>query len=109
MESSEAAPFVVTATELAQALGRKRQSIQRQLKPMEPSKQVVTSGNQTSAWEISALPTGLQSKLVELASSRGFGNAEQFLVAGRDPWRPRLPLRKIHKDWAQRATCFHVC
>src|ERR1039458_9365610 len=70
-----------TATQIARALGVKRQAAQRLLSGIAPSGQVVANGRLVSAWLISALPAHSQELLASRAQSTGYRNAEQLLSA----------------------------
>src|ERR1035441_4278589 len=81
-----------TASQIARALGVKRQSAQRLLSGIAPSGQVIANGRPASAWMISALPAHSQELLASRAQSSGCRDAEQLLSAPAKRWEPPFPL-----------------
>jgi hypothetical protein len=92
-----------TATQIARALGIKRQAVQRLLSGILPSGQLIVKGRTANAWMISALPAHSQELLATRAQGSGFRNAEQLLRALAGRWEPPFPLAEVAQDCLDRA------
>ena len=92
-----------TATQIARALGVKRQAAQRLLSGIAPSGQVIANGRPASAWMISALPAPSQAMLASRAQGSGFRGTEQLLSAPAKRWEPPFPLAEVAQDCIDRA------
>ena len=92
-----------TATQIARALGIKRQAVQRLLSGILPSGQLIVKGRTANAWMISALPAHSQELLATRAQGSGFRNAEQLLRAPAGRWEPPFPLAEVAQDCLDRA------
>lgn len=92
-----------TASQIARALGVKRQAARRVLSSITPAGHVIVGGRPAAAWIISALPAHSQELLARRAHGLGFRNAEQFLSAPAQQWEPPLPLAEIAQDCIDRA------
>src|ERR1035437_3531682 len=84
-----------TATQIARALGVKRQAAQRLLSGIAPSGQVGANGRPAGAWMVSGLPAQSQELLASRAQGAGYRNAEQFLSAPVKQWEPPFPLAEV--------------
>ncbi len=91
------------ASQIARALGNKRQAVQRLLSGIAPSGQVMVSGNLADAWAITALPAPTRELLGKRAVSLGYRSAEQLLTASANQWEPRVPLAEVAQDCIDRA------
>src|ERR1035441_3536310 len=87
-----------TASQIARALGVKRQAAQRLLSSIAPSGQVIANGRPASAWMISALPAPSQAMLASRAQGSGFRDTEQLLSAPARLWQPPIPLVEVAPD-----------
>src|ERR1035441_2127333 len=92
-----------TATQIGRALGVKRQSAQRLLSGIAPSRQVIANGRPASAWGLSALPAHSQELLASRAQGSGCRNAEQLLSAPARLWEPPFSLAEVAPDCINRA------
>ncbi len=92
-----------TAARIALTLGKKRQSVARQLDGITADKEIFFSGNLTKVWAIASLPARLQSDLTAQAERRGYRNAEAMLSAPPKAWQPPMPLSEIADSNLNRA------
>src|ERR1035437_9521747 len=91
------------ASQIARALGVKRQAAQRLLSGIAPCRQVIVNGRAANAWTISTLPTPSQELLASRAQGSGCRDAEQFLSAPARLWEPPFPLAEVAPDCIGRA------
>ncbi len=96
-------PRVFTASQIARALGIRRQAAQRLLSRIPPSGQKIVKGQPASAWLISALPARSRELLERRAKGSGFGSAAQFLSTPGRLWEPPFPVAEIAEDCIERA------
>jgi hypothetical protein len=102
--SPPAIAALYTATQIARALGMKRQALQRLLGGIAPRSRVLVSGNVADAWAVSDLPACLQSELVSRAQHRhGFRSVEHFLSAASQRWEPPMPLSEVAQHCVDKA------
>ena len=92
-----------TASQVARALGLKRQAAQRLLSGIAPSGQVIVNGRPASAWAITALPEHARELLTSRAQGLGHRSAEDLLSAPAKRWEPGLPLAEVAPDCLDRA------
>jgi hypothetical protein len=103
-------PHIFTASQIALALGRKRQAIARALEAVPPSGEKIIAGNVAKAWAFPALPSRLQSELNEAAARRGFRGAEAMLASEEHPFAVEFekklracPLNQVRAEFVSRA------
>jgi hypothetical protein len=91
---NQASHTLFTATQIARALGVKRQAAQRLLSGIAPSGQVIVNGRPASAWLLSALPACSQELLAKRAERLGCRNPEQLLTEPipEGTTKPRISL-----------------
>lgn len=105
MNKLPSTPPLYTATQIARALGKKRQALQRLLGGIAPSGQVLSGGNVASGWKVAALPASLQEELNYKASQRnGYRNVEHLLSAANQRWEPPMPLSEVAQQSVEKAT-----
>lgn len=92
---SLSAPQQFTASQIARALGKQRQAVQRLLRDVTPTGSVVVGGNVANAWTMVALPSEMQKELEARAWQRGCRNAEHLLASPGEAWQPSLPISEI--------------
>lgn len=103
-------PTTYTAAQIARAMGRNRQAIQRALASVVPSGSVIVSCNVASAWHFMALPARLQTELTTEAQRRGYKSAEAMLAAPAEPLHPAFaarlrecPLNQVRAEFVSKA------
>src|SRR3954447_2172078 len=84
-----------TATQLARAIGKKRQAMQRLLSGVAPCSQIMINGNLASVWTLPALPASLQGELTTRAKALGYRDAGHMLQSPGESWKPTLPLSEV--------------
>lgn len=86
-----------TASQIARALGNKRQAVQGLLSTVTPTAQTIVSGNKANAWAIASLPAVLQNRLKSEAERHGYRNADQLLS---EPAKSEtaIPISEVHPD-----------
>jgi hypothetical protein len=92
-----------TATQIAAALGKKRQSVARLLEGITADKEVLIFGNLAKAWAMASLPAHLQAELNAEADKQGYRNAEALLNRPPKSWQPPFPLAEIAEHSLERA------
>lgn len=104
------AAHTFTASQIALALGRKRQAIARALECVPPSDKRFVAGNETHTWSFSALPARLQTELSEHAARRGYRNADAMLASNTHPLAEEFvarlrecPIETIRAEFISRA------
>lgn len=96
LESANArGPAAYTAAQLAAALGQSKQSIRRKVNNSPADSARIVAGNAADAWSFAALPVSLQNEIAAEAARLGYRNAEQFLAAPREAWKPARPLNQV--------------
>ncbi|MFO1487838.1 MAG: hypothetical protein U1F65_05110 [Verrucomicrobiota bacterium] len=91
------------ASQIARALGRKRQAIQRELANTPPSGRVVIGGNAASAWSVLDLPGDLQKELEARKISGGFRSIDDLMQNPSPLWEPAIPLAQVAQPGIDRA------
>jgi hypothetical protein len=98
------------ASQIALALGRKRQAIARVLESVPPSGEQIIAGNLAKVWAFPALPSRLQSDLNECATRRGFRGAEAMLTSELHPFAEEFekklracPINQLRAEFVSRA------
>src|SRR5690348_3602434 len=97
------APQQFTATQIARAIGKQRQSVQRQLAGVAPSGTVIVSGNAAAAWKLSDLPLAMQGELKARATQNGCRDAEHLLNAPATLWKSPVPLSNVAQHCIDKA------
>jgi len=92
-----------TASQIARALGMKRQAAQRLLSDIAPSGQVIVNGRRANAWMTTALPANSQELLAIRTQGSGCRDAEQLLGTAAKQWEPPDPLAQISQACIERA------
>jgi hypothetical protein len=92
-----------TAAQIARALGKKRQAIQRELRGIVASGVELVNGNEASAWHFSALPSRLQTELNNEARRRGCADAIALLTMPPQIWQPPIPVQQVRAEFVSRA------
>jgi len=91
-------PFNLTAGEIGEALGMKRQTVAWHLRSINANAVKVVNGNEAQAWRFETLPGKIQKQLAAVAESKGFRNVESMLQPGADPnpqWKPAISLAEM--------------
>lgn len=91
-----------TASQIARALGMKRQAAQRLLSGIAPSGQVIVKGRPVKAWTIFALSAHSQELLASRAEACGYRSREQ-LVSAAERWEPPFPLAEVAQHSVDKA------
>lgn len=94
---------IFSAAELAAALGRKRQSVARDLKALPPTGSKMVAGNEAGAWAVAGLPQSLLRALGEQARLNGCRDAAEYLRQCGRPWSPEVPLAECHPSAVEAA------
>jgi len=98
------APHQFTATQLARALGKSRQAIQRMLADVLPAGTLIVSGNAANAWTLSSIPNAARSEIAA-AAARANCSVDEFIGSAPAPvWEPPIPLEKIHESYHVKAS-----
>jgi hypothetical protein len=84
-----------TAAQIARALGRKRQAMQRALQSVTPTGQVIVGGNKADAWLPVALPDSMRSELKSLAEKGGYRDEVHLLNSSGPRWESPLSLSEV--------------
>lgn len=92
-----------TASQLARALGMKRQAVRRVLANVPPTGKVIVSGAPANAWTVCALPVRLQELLTAKAQRLGLQTSEQLLCAPAGIWQPAVPLSQVAQPGINKA------
>lgn len=92
-----------TASQIAAALGCKRQSLARKLRDAKPDGAAIVRGNAADAWTFPALPAVLQKELETSAQRLGFKDAPALLAKSILPWQPAVPLSQVAPAVAEKA------
>src|SRR5439155_15512528 len=95
-------PPCYTAALIAAALGLSKRAILHRLRATLATRAIIVQGQAADAWDMSALPVGLQEQLQSAAHRRGYRNAEQ-LLAGQQIWTPKIPLSRVSENHRQKA------
>lgn len=103
VSTSELQLSLFTAAEIAAVLGRKRQSVARQLKEITESAVVAVRGNEAKAWKYSDLPNELKLTLSTQATKRGYDHPCRMLAAPPPRWEPDIPLSEIAEKYLVKA------
>jgi hypothetical protein len=92
-----------TASQLAQAMGVKRQSMQGRLDSVPHTSQRAEGGNLAKAWSLGALPASLLVELRDMAKRDGFASIEHFLGRPGQLWRPPISICDIASHCLEKA------
>lgn len=93
-----------TATEIAAALGMKRQAVQWTLRAVPATGVRIVAGNEAAVWTLAQLPPDLLKKLSAATAQQRCRSVEALLAMPRNRWQPALPLEKICDADIQAAT-----
>ncbi|MEO7299004.1 MAG: hypothetical protein ABI042_10575 [Verrucomicrobiota bacterium] len=100
---SLASPQIYSAAQIAFRLGKKRQSVARQLDGIKPENEILVAGNLTKAWSFASLPWQMQADLNKASDQGKFRNPEAMLSAAPEAWQPPMPLAEISESSLNRA------
>jgi hypothetical protein len=105
MESKpdNARPGVWTAAQIARALKKPRQGVQRALAHVTPDCDSASGSDSARAWRLACLPAHLVSQLEAEARRRGYQDAAALLAAPIALWQPPLPLSEVRPEFVERA------
>jgi len=84
-----------TATQIARALGVRRQAVRKRLLDSPATGVQIVGGVEVAAWSLDRLPVPLRNRLDEEAARRGCRDAAAMLAEPPKQWQPALPLDKI--------------
>lgn len=84
-----------TVSDIADALGMKRQSAAWHLRDVPAAGVRVVNGNEAAVWNIAQLPGKLRERLEEARRRRNCRTIEDLLAMPRRIWQPSIPLEKI--------------
>ena len=92
-------PKSYTASQIARAVGAKRQAVQRLLRNIQPSATpAIIAGQSVKTWPKAALPESLRCKLNERANAAGYRTVEDLIMSPPGPpiqvWPP-FPLTEV--------------
>jgi hypothetical protein len=93
-----------TATQIARALGKSRQAVQRVLSDVAPTGVVIVSGNAAAAWQVAVLPVSFQGELKIRAMQQGGRDVECLLNTPRVRWQSPIALPEIAQHCIDKAT-----
>src|SRR4051812_26322319 len=94
---------LLTGSQLALALGRKRQSVQRQLAAVPEDGKVIVKGVPVPGWRVCSLPARMQEQLQAETDRRGYRTIEAYVSAPVKPWEPRIPFAEVSEEDQLRA------
>ncbi len=97
------APQIYSAAQIARALRKSRQAVQRLLAPSQPDGKTLVRGNETNAWSFSRMPAYLQTLLTTEATRLGYLNAEALLSSEPTIWTPPIALKDVEQKFIDRA------
>jgi hypothetical protein len=92
-----------TASQIAHALGMKRQAVRRVLANVPPGGQVIVFGVPADAWTVCALPALLQELLAAEAKRLGLQSPEQLLRAPAKRWESAVPFSEVAQHCLDKA------
>jgi hypothetical protein len=92
-----------TTSQIAHALGMKRQAARRMLANIPPTSKVIVFGNPANAWTVCELPGHLQELLTAKAERLGYRASEQLLSAPPGSWQPSVPLSQVAQHCLDKA------
>lgn len=88
---------IFTASQIARAIGLKRQSVQWHLREIRPDGTAVVKGATAHAWRYSNLPDSLK-LLIEGAAQILGRSGERFLSSPPRRFQPKIPLSRLPQD-----------
>jgi len=92
--SAHNCPPVYTASRIAAALGKSPQAVHKALASV-PSSPLATRGGAARGWAFAALPLAMRTELEEIATRRGYRDAEHLLSAPPKEHQSPIPLAEI--------------
>lgn len=87
-----------TASQIAIALGVKRQTVQSCLLGVEPDGLQIVSGNQAGAWSWQRLPQTLSERLMARAKEQGCAAMDLLAKTPAQEWQPEIPMAELHPE-----------
>ena len=93
-----------TASQIAVALGLKRQAVQWHLRGVAATGVAIAGGNEAQAWTVEQLPAQLRQRLEAEATRQRCRTVEALLTMPRKQWQPAIPLDKICEADIEAAT-----
>lgn len=104
MKESPRGPLF-TVSQVAQALGIRRQSVGKRLSNVTPDAEIMVSGNLAPAWHLPSLPERIRAELTAVANSKGYRTPAELLGNPPDRWEPKVPFSKVapvHQEKARK-------
>lgn len=96
-------PNAYTAAQIARALGKNRQTVQKFVAGIPASTQIPVNGCLAKAWSFHALPCHAREELARLVARKGYRDVEHLLSAPCERWEPPIPLNRIEQRWIEKA------
>src|SRR5690348_780241 len=96
-------PLYLTASEIGEALGMKRQSVAWHLNSNASDTLKIVAGNQAQAWSFENLPAQLKTRLQDLAKVKGYRDVRALFRIPSKQWGPALPIAEIAEEEIERA------
>jgi hypothetical protein len=93
---------LLTAAQIAVALGRYPQVIRRWLIGVSPDGRHVVRGKSTAVWNVGSLPVFIQEQLQKIAKQRGC-RCVGDLLGKPDAWQPKIPWNKVCSEQQEQA------
>lgn len=98
LNSAMETPAAYTAAQIALAAGKTKRTVSYALEGIRPSQTVFIKGQQTPAWFLADLPSGLRRSLEQKAKADNYRDAAAMLARPATPWKPVWPLKELHPN-----------